>query len=412
MTNLSDVILKGLILTGGQFQRMNPLASFYPKTMLQVQGKPILGHVIDALISTGVFHIVVVIGQSDLFSSVIQYLRSGKFGENVKIDIITQKEPGVRGAILSAKNEFKNEGKVFLAHGDIVATKSFYQHLSNTVQRTGADGGVAMTLKSSIEDFGVCQLDSTGNIDKVIEHPGQGSDVGNYIGAGAYIFPNKFFETLSESSDFDKAINNLIKTGYRLAGSIFSDENKWMDIGTPYDLLSANHIFFSEYAGTIIHSTAKISPSAQLIGPVKIESGVTIEHGSIIKGPVYIGKNVYIGTNTLIRDNTSIEENCRIGFSVEIKNTHIQPNTKVGRLSFLGDSVVGMNVNINSGVTIMNHIPESQPEFIVRGTNFDHKIGSILGDHCIIGANAVLEPITKIGYKEIIPPGVVISTPL
>ncbi len=403
--------MKGLILTGGKFERMNPLASFYPKTMLQVQGKPILGHVIDALISTGIHHIVVVIGQSDLFSSVIRYLRSGKFGDSIKIDIITQKEPGVRGAILSAWNEFKNEGKVFLAHGDIIATKSFYQHLNNTVHRTGADGGVAMTLKSSIEDFGVCTLDSTGNIAKVIEHPGQGSDVGNYIGAGAYIFPNKFFEILSESSDFDKAINNLVETGYRLAGSIFSDENKWMDIGTPYDLLSANHILFSEYDGTIIHSTAKISPSAQLIGPVKVESGAVIEHGAIIKGPVYIGKNVYIGTNSLIRGYTSIEENCTIGFSVELKNTHLQPKTRIGRLSFLGDSIVGMNVNVNSGVTIMNHITENQPEFIVRGTNFNHKIGSVLGDYCTIGANDVLEPQTKIGYKEIIPPGVVITTP-
>lgn len=402
--------MKGLILTGGQFQRMNPLASFYPKTMLQVQGKPILGHVIDALVSTGVSHIVVVIGQSDIYSSVIQYLRSGRVGDTVKIDIITQKEPGVRGAILSAQKEFQNES-VFLAHGDIVATKSFYQHLTNTVDRTGADGGVAMTLKSSIEDFGVCLLDNTGNIDKVIEHPGQGSDVGNYIGAGAYIFPSKFFDMLSQSNDFDEAINSLIKTGYRLAGSIFSDEYKWMDIGTPYDLLSANKIFFSEYSSTIIHSTAKISPSAQLIGPVRIEAGAIIEHGSIIKGPVYIGKNVYIGTNCLIRNNTSIEENCRIGFSVEIKNSHIQPNAKIGRLSFLGDSVVGMNVIVNSGVTIMNHLPESQPEFIIRGTNFDHKIGSVLGDNSIIGANAVLEPKTKIGFKEIIPPGVVISTP-
>ena len=75
--------MKGLILTGGYFQRMSPLASFYPKTMLEVQGKPILGHVIDGLVSTGVFHIVVVIGESDLFSSVIQYLKSGKISVNV-----------------------------------------------------------------------------------------------------------------------------------------------------------------------------------------------------------------------------------------------------------------------------------------------------------------------------------------
>lgn len=403
--------MKGLILTGGQFQRMSPLANLYPKSMIYIQGKPILGYVIEGLIETGIHHFVVVIGKGDIFSSIVSYLRSGNFGKNIKFDIVTQKEAGVCGAILSAETEFSNEQKIFLAHGDILATKSFYTHLKNTFKRTGADGGIAMTLKSSIEDFGVCQLDSTGNIESVIEHPGHeiASDVGNYIGAGAYIFPKSFFEHLKESSDFDKAINALVKSGHRIAGSIFSEENKWQDIGTPYDLIIANQILFSEYSGTEIHSSAKVSSSAQLIGSVKIEAGVVIEHGTILKGPVYIGKNSYIGTNCLIRDNTSIEENCRIGFSVEIKNTHIQKNTNIGRLSFLGDSVVGYGARVSSGVTIINELSDTEDDFIVRGSNFGKKIGSVLGDKSVIGANAVLEPKTKIDYKEIIPPGVVIS---
>jgi bifunctional UDP-N-acetylglucosamine pyrophosphorylase/glucosamine-1-phosphate N-acetyltransferase len=97
---------------------------------------------------------------------------------------------------------------------------------------------------------------------------------------------------------------------------------------------------------------------------------------------------------------------------VEIKNTHIQPKTKIGRLSFLGDSVVGYNVRVNSGVTIMNHIPEDQPPFIIRGTNFGRKIGSVLGDDSDIGANVVLEPRVITKHKEKIPPGIVIRAPL
>jgi len=236
-------------------------------------------------------------------------------------------------------------------------------------------------------------------------------DVGNYIGAGAYIFPTAFFTKLKENSDFDLGINLLVESGYRLAGAIFSEENKWQDIGTPYDLLIANQILFSEYSGTEIHSLAKISPNAQITGPVKIESGAVIEHGAIIKGPVYIGKNSYIGTNCLIRGNTSIEEDCTIGFSVEIKHSHIQPLTNIGRLSFLGDSVVGRNARVNSGVTVMNHVPDDQPEYIIRGINFGHKIGSVLGDKSVIGANVVLEPKVIIEFKQKVPSGVVIYSP-
>lgn len=401
--------MKGLILTGGQFQRMAPLSNLCPKSMIHIQGKPILGHVIDGLISTGIRHFVVVIGKGDIFTSIVNYLSSGKFPDEIKFDIITQTELGVGEAILSAEKEFS--GPVFLAHGDIIASKSFYNHLFDTVQRTGADGGIAMTLKSSIEDFGVCQLDSTGNIETVIEHPGHEMDVGNYIGAGAYIFPNAFFKHLKQIKDFDQAINSLVKEGYRLSGAIFNEENKWQDIGVPHELLIANKILFTEYSGTVISSSAKVSSSAQLIGPVKIESGAIIEHGAIIKGPVYIGKNTYIGTNCLIRDYTSIEENCVVGFSVELKNTHIQQNSKIGRLSFLGDSAVGREAKVNSGVTVMNHIPDSKSEFKVRGTNFGHKIGCIIGDKSTIGANAVLEPKTTIKFEETVAPGVVIQSP-
>jgi glucose-1-phosphate thymidylyltransferase len=259
-----------LILAGGHFQRMYPLASSYPKSMIQVQGRPVLGHVIKGLLSTGVHHLVVVIGQGEIYSPVLHYLQSGKFGDNIKIDIVTQTKDGVVGAILSAENEFIDENQVFLAHADIMATNSFYTHLSKTVYRTGADGGIAMTLKSSIEDFGVCLLDPTGNVKEVIEHPGHEMDVGNYIGAGAYIFPNSIFSVLKKETNFDRAINVLIESGYKLAGSIFSDENKWQDIGTPYDLIIANEILFSDYSGTVIHSSANISPNAQIIGRVKV----------------------------------------------------------------------------------------------------------------------------------------------
>lgn len=389
---------------------MLPLSANIPKTMLQVQGQPLLGYVIDGLLACDVDQIVVVIGEGEFFTPVLRYLRLGDFDRSVKIEVVTQRAPGVSGAILSAKNEFQGYEKLFLAHGDIMATPNFYTHLKSTVDRTGADGGIAMTLKSSIEDFGVCVLDATRNVAKVVEHPGleQARSLGNYVGAGAYIFPTSYFSYLERAHHFGPAINEMINDGRRLSAAIFSEEGEWMDIGTPYDLLTANAIQFQQYQGSYIHSTAQISPMAHISGPVKVEAGAVVEHGAIIKGPCYIGKDVYVGNNCLIRDNTSIEEGCNIGFSVELKNTHLQPFTNIGRLSFVGDSIVGRNVEIRSGVTIMNHYMEGD-DFVVRGTNFGKKIGAVVGDRAEIGANAVLEPKTSVQQGEFVPPGVVIS---
>ncbi|MHA2363316.1 MAG: sugar phosphate nucleotidyltransferase [Candidatus Hodarchaeales archaeon] len=399
--------MKGLILSGGHFQRMLPLSENIPKTLLKIQGKPLLQYVIDGLISCQINNLVVVIGEGEFFTPVIRYLQT--LSKNIKIDLVTQRKPGVRGAILAAEQEFEETDQIFLAHGDIMAPTDFYSHLKHTVARTGADGGVACTLKSSIEDFGVCLLNGSGNVGSVIEHPGQESDVGNYVGAGAYIFPSAFFKALKESKTFDEAINNLITNKNRLAGAIWSYENRWMDIGTPYDLLTANQILFSQYKGTSIHSSATISPSAHLISPVFIGKNVIISHNAVIKGPVFIGDNVYIGTNCLIRDNTVIEEDCVIGFSVELKNSHLQPKTRIGRLSFVGDSIVGKDVEIRTGVTVLNHLSPHEDDFVVRGTNFGRKIGTVIGDNAEIGANVVLKPKTIVKGNETIPPGVVIS---
>lgn len=400
--------MKGLILSGGNFQRMLPLSDI-PKTLLQVQGKPIFQYVIDGLLACGIDHLIFVIGQGDKYTPIVQYLQTTN--QKIKIDVVIQTEHGVRGAIIAAEKEFTGYNHFFLAHGDIMAPVDFYLHLQHTVDRIGVDGGIACTLKSSIEDFGVCSLDGNGYIEKVIEHPGKNleHDIGNYVGAGAYIFPISFFNALQESTTFDEAINKLISKQILLAGAIWSFEKRWMDVGTPYDLLTANQILFLQYKGTTIHSSAKVSPNAHITGPVVVEAGVVIEHGAVIKGPVFIGENAYIGTNCLIRDNTAIENGCVIGFSVELKNTHLQPNTRIGRLSFVGDSIVGRNVEIRSGVTVQNHLSDSESDFIVRGTNFKNKIGAIIGDNAEIGANVVLEPKAIVKTKEKVLAGNVIS---
>lgn len=389
---------------------MLPLSVDLPKTLLEVQGNPLLHYVIEGLVTCGIKHLVVVIGQGELFTPIISYLQ--KIDKNIKVDVITQTEVGVRGAILAAEQEFEDEKQFFLAHGDIIAPSEFYVHLKHAVERIRADGGIICTLKSSIGDFGVCILDENGYIEKIIEQPSQElkEDLGNYIGAGAYIFPTSFFKALKQSKTFDEAINTLIKKDIRLSGAIWSYENRWMDIGTPYDLLTANKIIFLQDSGTQIHSSAKVSPKALLIGSVNIEAGAVIDHGAVLKGPVYIGRNVYIGTNCLIRDYTVIEEGCVIGFSVELKNTHLQPYSRVGRLSFIGDSVIGRSTDIRSGVTILNNLPSEEPDFIIRGTNFGKKIGVIIGAQAEIGANAVLEPKSVVNSKQKIPPGTVFSS--
>ncbi|OLS16623.1 MAG: Bifunctional protein GlmU [Candidatus Heimdallarchaeota archaeon LC_3] len=394
--------MKGIILCGGKGKEMMPISAKTPKSNIILQGIPIVQHIINGLQTTGITEIIVVV--SDSGEPIVKYLK--KIDSNLKFTIINQMSPGVEGAILSVKDEIK-DSHFFLAHGDIIAPSRFYKQLMRTF-KSGGDGAIAITLKSSISDFGVIQLDNTGYVSEVIEHPGEDkTDIGNYIGAGAYIFPKSFFKHIKSDSknSFDKAINELIRSGIIINASIFSEESLWMDLGNPYDLITANRILFSQYFETRISKLANISPSAQIEGPVVIESGVKIEHGAVIKGPVYIGKNVYIGTNSLIRDYTSIEEGCTIGYCVEITRSHFQPYSNIGRLSFVGDSIVGDHTSIKSGVTIINELPDDT-YLDIRGSIFN-KAGVIIGPDIKIGANGVLEPVSVIEKNTL--PGTVIK---
>ena len=143
---------------------------------------------------------------------------------------------------------------------------------------------------------------------------------------------------------------------------------------------------------------------------VTFEENVVIRPNTIIKGKCKIGKNVILGPNSEIinseisdnckihhslvsdskikenvvigpfahlRNNVKIANNVRIGNYVEIKNSSISENTKIAHLSYIGDAVVGTNVNIGAGVIIANY----------DGKN---KHQTIINDNAFIGSNSTL----------------------
>ena len=129
-------------------------------------------------------------------------------------------------------------------------------------------------------------------------------------------------------------------------------------------------------------------------GPVIIDEGVKIQAGTIIKGPCYIGKQSFIGNNTLIRPYTSIGPYSSIGYGMELKNCVIFSKAKVGRLSFIGDSVVGEGTDIGSGtMTINRHLDASPIVITLNGEQVEtglDKLGAFIGDGVKIGASNTL----------------------
>lgn len=399
--------IKALILAGGSGKEMLPLSKYCPKTMLTLHGKYLLEYVIDGLLETGIEDFVVVVGYlGDKVRSIIEKYRQ----KGNHIQVINQgDQSGIEGAINSANENFSRSEPFLLAYGDIITPPMFYHHLMNSYINTAADGAIAVTLVGKSSEFGIASLDDRGFITKILpETPVDESDA-NYVFAGASVLPGEFFDLLAEEGKLTTALARLLKEQRRICASVWQDE--WIDVGYPWDMLAANKSIFKNLEYARIHKTAKISPSAHISGVALIEENVVIDNNAVIIGPCYIGKNSYIGTNSLIRDHTSIERDCVIGYSVEVKNSIIQPGTKIGRLSFVGDSVIGENVNLGSGVTTRNILEDDDKRRIsklIKGREY-HKLGGVIGPNCTIGSNTVLSAGVIITSGKIIPSGSVIK---
>ncbi|MCL4354861.1 UDP-N-acetylglucosamine diphosphorylase [Patescibacteria group bacterium] len=146
---------------------------------------------------------------------------------------------------------------------------------------------------------------------------------------------------------------------------------------------------------------------------VFIGKGTTIMDGVVIKGPAIIGENCFISSSVLIRENCLIGNDVTIGHACEIKNSILLNNSTAAHFNYIGDSIIGNNVNLAGGAIVANLRLDKKPVTINLGhkkisTNL-LKFGAIIGDNCNIGANAVLNPGTILGKDSVVFPLISVS---
>lgn len=140
--------------------------------------------------------------------------------------------------------------------------------------------------------------------------------------------------------------------------------------------------------------------------------GAVVEAGAFVKGPAYIGEGVVIRHGAYIRENVVLLPNSLVGHSSEVKNSFLFPQAAAPHFNYVGDSILGHNVNLGAGTKTGN--VEMSPTAI-RGTKtivIDiggeryatgmSKLGTIMGDGAECGCNCVLNPGTLVGRGTII----------
>jgi bifunctional N-acetylglucosamine-1-phosphate-uridyltransferase/glucosamine-1-phosphate-acetyltransferase GlmU-like protein len=131
---------------------------------------------------------------------------------------------------------------------------------------------------------------------------------------------------------------------------------------------------------------------------VAVHHAATVEAGSVLKGPLIVSAGCFVAAGAYLRGGNWVAENCTFGPGAELKSSFVFPGTKLAHFNFVGDSVLGANVNLEAGSIICNYRNErDNKEVLVRiASELYHtgsaKFGALVGDASRIGANAVLAP--------------------
>lgn len=139
-----------------------------------------------------------------------------------------------------------------------------------------------------------------------------------------------------------------------------------------------------------------VHPLAVVEGVLQLGEGSRILPGTVVEGHVRIGRHCKIGPNAYLRGNVCIGDNCVIGNAVEVKSSIIGSGSCVAHLSYIGDSVLGEDVNVGGGCIFSNFRHDAGEirmpwEGELRGTG-RNKLGCCIGSHSRIGCKCVILP--------------------
>ena len=135
--------------------------------------------------------------------------------------------------------------------------------------------------------------------------------------------------------------------------------------------------------GVWVAKSARIAPTATIIGPCIIGEDTEIRPGAFIRGNVIVGKKAVVGNST------------------ELKNCILFDGVQVPHFNYVGDSILGYKAHMGAGAVTSNVKSDKTLVTIkLDGEKIEtgrKKFGALLGDFVEVGCNSVLNPGTVIG---------------
>ena len=182
----------------------------------------------------------------------------------------------------------------------------------------------------------------------------------------------------------------LMRDGVTLRDPARLDVRGKVQIGSDV-MIDVNCVFEGEVT---IEEGVSIGPNC-FIRDANIAAGTVIEANTVIDSAV-IGEGCQIGPFARIRPGTELHDRAKVGNFVETKKAIIGEGSKVNHLTYVGDALIGKDVNVGAGTITCNY----------DGVN---KFRTEMGDGAFIGSNSSLVAPVRIGKGATVGAGSIIT---
>jgi bifunctional UDP-N-acetylglucosamine pyrophosphorylase/glucosamine-1-phosphate N-acetyltransferase len=392
-----------IVLAGGKGTRMK---SKIPKVLHPLCGKPMLFYPLELLKELKISPVCTVIGHG---SEQIRDAFSESSFNNVGF-VIQEPQLGTGHAVMSALKSRKTKrtggltgftGDILILSGDVpLITKETVRALIKIKQKRRSAVALVTAIIKEPGSYGRVVRDVNKNVVRVIE--ARDATVTQRrieeVNCGLYLIDGKFLrENINklgaENTQGEYYLPDLIKmaseTGKGVSALTLYDPVELMGVNNRIELADAalymresintehmlSGVTLIDPFATYIDSSVKIGADStihsgvHLLGDTVIGRGTTVLPNTIIESSV-VGRGASIGPSARLRPGNVIKDDVRIGNFVEVKNSSIGKGTKAGHLSYIGDSVIGANVNIGAGTITCNYDGYAKFKTIIKDDVF------------------------------------------
>jgi glucose-1-phosphate thymidylyltransferase len=315
--------MRALIPVAGIGSRLRPHTFTLPKVLLNVAGKPILGHILHNIIAEGITEATLIVGH--MGDKIREYVALEFPGFNV--EYVDQMELlGLGHAIYLCRHAIAVD-PVLIILGDTIFDVDLKPVLRGSVSALGV---------KAVDDprrFGVAEMED-GVIKRLVEKPERPASnlaiVGLYFVVNAPLLVSCLTEVVEkdirtkDEYQLTDALQMMIERGERMTAF---PVNGWYDCGKPETLLATNRALlekqstFHAIQGVVINEPVYVSPSAVLsrcvIGP-----NATVGHHATISDAIV--RNSIIGENARI--SQAMLDNSIVGNGVVVHGSYKRLN--------------------------------------------------------------------------------------